>query len=315
MSDNHVIRIDRLTHFYGDRQALHKVSFSVYQGEIFGILGPNGGGKTTLFRILSTLIRPSEGSAQIENYDVLTQPALVRQSLGVVFQSPSLDVKLTVEENLLHQGHLYKLSGTGLRKRCDQLLERFGLAERKNDLVEKLSGGVRRRVELAKGLLHRPKILILDEPSTGLDPGARKELWDYLEELQARDGVTILLTTHLLEEGEKCDRLAILNKGQLIALGSPTELKARIGGDVLMVQSSKPEDLRQQLADHFHLESTLLDGLVRVERDNGHEFVPKIIEAFPGMVESITVGKPTLEDVFIKETGHKFWNGKQSGVV
>jgi len=306
MSNTPVIVVEKLTHSYGERKALRGVGFSVHQSEIFGILGPNGGGKTTLFRILSTMFRPASGRATILGHDVTSQPAAVRKRIGVVFQSPSLDVKLTVAENLKHQGHLHGLRGKVLDQRLNAMLDRFALDDRCNELVEKLSGGLRRRVELAKGLLHLPRVLILDEPSTGLDPGARRDLWEQLRQLRTGDGVTVLLTTHLLEEAEKCDRLAILDSGKLIALGSPDELKARIGGEVLMLKSPAPADLQQRLLDHFKMDSTLLENFVRVEQENGHELVPKIIEAFPGLVESITVSKPSLEDVFIKETGHKF---------
>lgn len=309
MNSQPLVQIENLTHSYDGRAALRGVGFSVYAGEIFGILGPNGGGKTTLFRILATLFRAGGGRALVAGFDVAQQPQQVRSRLGVVFQSPSVDGKLTVAENLQHQGRLYGLHGALLEQRLTGLLQRFGLQERRHELVENLSGGLRRRVELAKGLLHQPAILLLDEPSTGLDPGARKDLWDLLRSLQNGEGVTALLTTHLLEEAEKCDRLAILDAGRLIALGTPEELKARIGGDVIMLNSAQPELLRQRIRELFQIEATLVDGRLRLERAHGHAFVPKLIEAFPGMITSLTIGKPTLEDVFIKETGHQFWDG------
>jgi len=309
MNSQPLVQIENLTHSYNGRPALREVGFSVAAGEIFGILGPNGSGKSTLFRILATLFQADGGRAAVAGFDVIQQPQQVRRRLGVVFQSPSVDAKLTVAENLLYQGWLHGLHGTLLQQRLTALLQRFGLQERRHELVENLSGGLRRRVELAKGLLHQPAILLLDEPSTGLDPGARKDLWDLLRSLQAGEGVTVLLTTHLLEEAEKCDRLAILDTGRLIALGTPNELKSRIGGDVIMLKSTQPELLRQRCRELFQIEATLVDGMVRLERANGHEFVPKLIEAFPGMITSLTIGKPTLEDVFIKETGHQFWQG------
>ncbi len=309
MNSQPLVQIENLTHSYDGRPALRGVGFSVYAGEIFGILGPNGGGKTTLFRILATLFQAGGGRALVAGFDVAQQPQQVRSRLGVVFQSPSVDGKLTVAENLQHQGRLYGLHGALLEQRLTGLLQRFGLQERRHELVENLSGGLRRRVELAKGLLHHPAILLLDEPSTGLDPGARKDLWDLLRSLQNGESVTALLTTHLLEEAEKCDRLAILDAGRLIALGTPEELKARIGGDVIMLNSAQPELLRQRCRELFQIEATLVDGRLRLERAHGHEFVPKLIEAFPGMITSLTIGKPTLEDVFIKETGHQFWDG------
>ncbi|HUR38220.1 MAG TPA: ABC transporter ATP-binding protein, partial [Planctomycetota bacterium] len=232
------VEIDGLTHRYGERLALDGVSFSVRKGEVFGLLGPNGGGKTTLFKILSTALRPTSGSARIEGVDV--RDDAVRRRIGVVFQAPGLDQKLTVAENLLHQGHLYGLRGAALRRRIDEELGRFKLSDRARDRVEKLSGGLQRRVELAKALLHQPEILLLDEPSTGLDPGARRDLWDALRSLK---GVTVLLTTHLLEEAERCDRLAILHKGKLVALGAPLDLRGEIGGDVVTIRAKDAEAL------------------------------------------------------------------------
>ncbi|MDZ7268711.1 MAG: ATP-binding cassette domain-containing protein [candidate division KSB1 bacterium] len=310
MNSRPLVEIENLTHSYNGRPALRGVGFSVSAGEIFGILGPNGGGKTTLFRILATLLQADGGHARVGGCDVAQQPQQVRRLLGVVFQSPSVDGKLTVAENLQHQGRLHGLHRALLEQRLTALLQRFGLQERRRELVENLSGGLRRRVELAKSLLHQPALLLLDEPSTGLDPGARRELWDLLRHLQISEGVTVLLTTHLLEEAEKCDRLAILDAGRLVALGTPEELKARIGGDVIMLDSPQPELLRMRCRELFQIEATVVDGRLRLERDRGHEFVPKLIEAFPGRITSLTIGKPTLEDVFIKETGHQFWRDK-----
>jgi ABC-2 type transport system ATP-binding protein len=305
MSDS-LLTIDALTHRYGDRTALSKVSFEVAKGELFGLLGPNGGGKTTLFRILSTLVAPSEGAVRMFGRDVVRDQSEIRRRIGVVFQSPSLDRKLTVLENLRHQGHLYNLRGSELQTRIDEFLERFGMAERKDDLVETLSGGQRRRVELAKGLLHKPQALLLDEPSTGLDPRVRRELSDYLERLRDEDKMTILLTTHLMEEADRCDRLAILDRGQLVALSTPRELKERIGGDVISVETKRPQPLAEQISKRFNLEARVLDGSVRVEKTNGHRFITELVEAFPGQIDAISIHKPTLEDVFIRLTGHRF---------
>ena len=216
MSDIPAVSVEGLTHRYGDREALRGVSFAVPPGEIFGLLGPNGGGKTTLFRILSTALVPTSGQARIFGQDVIAQPALVRQQIGIVFQSPSLDKKLTAAENLRHHGHLYGLRGRVLRARTDEMLARVGLSDRAGDRVERLSGGLQRRVELAKGLLPQPRMLLMDEPSTGLDPGARRDLWDYLTQLRDRDGLTILLTTHLMDEADRCDRVAILDRKSVV---------------------------------------------------------------------------------------------------
>lgn len=299
MSDSLLV-VDELTHRYGQRTALDRVSFEVRQGEIFGLLGPNGGGKTTLFRILCTLMKPTEGRVLMDG------GAIDRRRIGVVFQSPSLDKKLTVRENLIHQGHLYGLYGQSLTSRIVELLRRFGLADRANDFVEKLSGGLRRRVELAKGLLHKPELLLLDEPSTGLDPLARRELGNYLEELRTNDGVTSLLTTHVMDEADRCDRLALLDRGKLVALDTPQALKERVGGDVISVGSANPVQLREQIEKRFGVKAGVVERTVRIERQRGHEFVPDLVEAFPGEIDSVSVGKPTLEDVFIHLTGHRF---------
>jgi ABC-2 type transport system ATP-binding protein len=296
------VDVEGLTHRYGERTALDGVAFSVRSGEVFGLVGPNGGGKTTLFKILSTALAPSSGSARVAGIDV--RDGAVRRKIGVVFQSPSLDGKLTVAENLLHHGHLYGMSGSGLKQRIGEELTRFGLADRTGDRVEKLSGGLQRRVELAKSLLHRPEVLLLDEPSTGLDPGARRDLWDALRSLK---GVTVLLTTHLLEEAERCDRLAILHKGRIVALGEPLTLRAEIGGDVVTVRSREPERLAAAIREKLGESPQVVDGTVRLSRDRGHEFVGRLVEAFPGMIESVTVAKPSLEDVFMSKT-RELWS-------
>lgn len=271
-------------------------------------MGPNGGGKTTLFRLLSTLIPIQQGTARVLGYDVARETAEVRLRIGVVFQAPSLDKKLTVAENLQHQGHLYGMSGSALTRRADEMLGRLGLSDRRRDLVETLSGGLRRRVELAKGMLHRPRLLLLDEPSTGLDPAARADLWDYLRQVRADDGVTVVLTTHLLEEADKADRLAILNAGSLVALDTPDRLRASVGGDTLTIETDDAPALASAITDRFGLIAHDVDGSVRLELPDAAEWVPRLIESLPGRIQSITLGKPTLEDVFIARTGHKFWS-------
>ena len=287
--------------------ALRDVSFQVQRGETFGLLGPNGGGKTTLFKILSTLLVPESGMVRIAGLDVRSNPHDVRHHLGVAFQNPSLDKKLTAGENLRHHGHLYGLRGKALDERIRLMLGRVNLQDRAHDIVETLSGGMARRVELAKTLLHSPELLLLDEPSTGLDPGARRDLWEQLRTLRTRDGVTVLLTTHLMEEAADCDRLALLHHGQIVALGSPDELTSEIGGDVLTVLTDDPEKLSEEIRKHFQCPATVLDGTVRIEREYGHQFIPQLVEAFPRRIRGISLGKPTLEDVFIHRTGHRLW--------
>lgn len=303
-----VIHIQGISHRYGERVALDGVSFDVGEAEIFGLLGPNGSGKTTLFRILSTLVLPPTGHASVLGCDVVANPHGVRRRIGVVFQERSIDLKLSAEENLLHQGHLYGLHGTALRTRIAAMLERVGLAARAGERVENFSGGMQRRVELAKGLLHSPSVLLLDEPSTGLDPGARRDLWQYLKMLRDEDHVTIVVTTHLMEEAERCERIVILNEGRIVALGTPAELRSSIGGDVVLLDALDPQSLATRVAARFGVAPAVMDGRLRLEQANGHRFASDVIEAFPGEIQAISVSKPTLEDVFIDRTGHRFWS-------
>jgi ABC-2 type transport system ATP-binding protein len=298
-----VIQVENLTHRYGDRIALSKVDFEVKKGEIFGLLGPNGGGKSTLFRILSTMMVPSSGRAVVAGHDVERDPAAVRRHVGVVFQTQSLDKALTVAENLRAQGHLHGLSGADLRQRMEQAMERLGLSDRRNDLVETLSGGLRRRVEIAKSLLHHPQVLLMDEASTGLDPAARRDLSRHVESLRQEEGVTILLTTHVLEEADRCDRLILLHQGNIVAQGTPSELRARIGGDVVVLETADPPALARSIGQRFEVQPAIRDGEVRVEIRDGHRFITDVVEAFPGVIDSVGLHKPTLEDVFVHETG------------
>jgi ABC-2 type transport system ATP-binding protein len=302
------IEISSLSRSYGERAALSEVSFSVAGGEIFGLLGPNGGGKTTLFRVLSTLLPPSSGTATIFGYDVVANALAVRQLIGVVFQANNLDRKLTAYENLRHQGNFYGLSGGRLDRRIDELLEKVGLTDRRNDLAETLSGGQRRRIEIAKGLVHSPSLLLLDEPSTGLDPGARRAVWDYLLGLQKSDGVTILLTTHILEEADQCERLAILDSGKLVATGTPDELKREIGTDIIYIDTHSPDRLTGMIRDRFSIAAELINSRLRIEQARGHEFIPRLVEAFPGEIKAVAMSRPTLEDVFLRRTGHMLWD-------
>lgn len=305
------IRVNEISHRYGERLALNQLSFEVRSSEIFGLLGPNGGGKTTLFRLLSTLLPIQSGSASIAELDLATHARQIRTLIGVTFQSPSLDGKLTVLENLKHQAHLYGISGAPMRERIQSALQHLGLTDRKHDLAESLSGGLKRRVEIAKGLLHSPQVLLLDEPSTGLDPGARHDLWKYLKQLQREEGVTILITTHLMEEAEHCDRLGILHQGELVALGTPDELRASVGGDCLTIHSDHLEQLSQQISARFGVTPQTVNHSLRLEHARGHEFLKDLIDAFPELVTSVSLGKPTLEDVFIHETGHQFWQAEE----
>ena len=302
-----VISVRELVHRYDNRPALNGVSFDVRPAELFGLLGPNGSGKTTMFRILSTLMVPVAGQAIILGHDAAKDPSQLRREIGVVFQAQSVDLKLTATENLQHQGHLYGLHGSPLRSRIREILQRVGLADRARDKAETFSGGMQRRLELAKGLLHGPRVLLLDEPTTGLDPGARRDLWQYLSMLRDEEQVTVLVTTHLMEEAERCDRLAILNEGKLVALGTPTELKREIGGDVIVLEAKEPDALAMRIRARFNVDVRVIGGQVRIEKDQAHRFVTDVVEAFPGEIDAISIAKPSLEDVFIRRTGHRFW--------
>jgi ABC-2 type transport system ATP-binding protein len=300
------IEVADLSFSYGDRPALSTVEFTIARGEIFGFLGPNGGGKSTLFRLLSTLVPIQSGDARILGCDLRGATQALRRRIGVVFQSPSLDGKLTVAENLAIHGNLYGMRGARLKERAQAMLARLDVSDRAGDLAETLSGGLRRRVELAKALLHEPELLLLDEPSTGLDPAARREFFALLTRLRESDGVTIVLTTHYMEEAERCDRIGILDQGRLVAIAPPGVIKQRVGGDVMVISTAAPEALAQKIAQRLQVRAALVDGTLRIERPRGHELVARLVDEFGGEIESITFGRPTLEDVFVHLTGHRF---------
>jgi len=288
---------------YGQRLALDGISFEVRVGEIYGFLGPNGGGKSTLFSILATLLRPDQGQVSVLGLDIVEEAPLVRHQLGVVFQSPSVDEHLTVEENLVHQGHLYGLRGADLKSRIKVLLERFSIDDRRDDRVRTLSGGLRRRVEIAKALLHQPRLLLLDEPSTGLDPGARRDVWKALEELRSSHEVTVMLTTHFMEEGDRCDRLALVDRGRLVAQGSPESLKEEIGGEVVLISTDDPEALCVEMRQRLDLDAAVQGSRVRLETERAHSFIAQLVETFADRIDALSLAKPTLEDVFLHRTG------------
>lgn len=309
-----VIAVKDLHFSYNSHRALSGVSLNIGKPAIFGLLGPNGSGKTTLFRILSTLLKPDQGTVQISGLDLASDYRLIRKKIGIVFQSPSLDPKLTVCENISYQGYLYGMSGTRLRERTADMMKRLGVLDRAKEKVAKLSGGLKRRVELAKGLLHKPEILLLDEPSTGLDPGARLDLWNYLSALSNEEGLTIVVTTHLMEEAELCGRLAILNHGKIVGEGTPENLKSEVGGDVIVFQSRQVERLSQKIAEKFKLHGIIVEGNLQIEHEKGARLAMQIVEAFPGEIDSVTYRRPTLEDVFVHKTGYQFFAGKEADV-
>lgn len=306
------IGISKVSYAYSSRQALVDLSLDIKAGELFAVLGPNGGGKTTLFRLLSTLVPLQTGVVTVLGHDLSREANAIRRSTGVVFQAPSLDRKLTVAENIRLQAALYGLGGRELSLRVDDLLDHFSLRDRANELTEKLSGGLRRRVELAKGLVHQPRLLLLDEPSTGLDPAARSDLWQYLRHLKKSQGTTIVLTTHYLDEADGADRLAILNEGKLVALGTPADLRLQVGGDSITIETLDPASLAAAIEQSLSLPARVVDNAVRLEVSDGHNWVARLVEAFPGQVNAIRLGRPTLEDVFIARTGHRFWKERNT---
>ncbi len=306
-----LIEVDNLAYHYGSKAALEGLSFSVGKGEIFGFLGPNGGGKTTTFKVLSTLFSCKPGQVKMFGLDLSKDKIAIRRRMGIVFQMPALDKQLTVRENLEHQGHLYGIGGVELQKRMDRDLDRLGLKDRSRDKVKTLSGGLQRRVELAKALLNNPELMILDEPSTGLDPAARREFWNHLESLRKEQGMTVLVTTHYLEEADRCDRLLILDKGQKVALGNPDQLKAEIGGEVLRMRAKNPEELMKAVGEKLKVKAQLLSGFIQIEQPKAHNLVAPLLETFPNEILSLTIGLPTLEDVFIHKTGRRLMEERE----
>ncbi len=309
---SNIVAVNGLSFRYGDRLALDDISLSVTRGSMFALLGPNGSGKTTFFRILATLLTPQDGTATIDGFDVVKDCAAVRRRIGIVFQSPSLDIHLSVAENLRHSGHLYGLRGGDLQQRIDAALAAVTLADRRGERVKALSGGMRRRAEIARVLLHRPQLLILDEPSTGLDPAARAELWRHLGRVQAESDATILVTTHLMDEAERCDRVAIFDRGKLVITGTPDELKSRIGGDCVTIRGG---DLKQLAADIDAANfgpARALDKALRIETTSATKLAADLMQRFGERISELTIGRPTLDDVFIHETGHVFETSSES---
>lgn len=297
--------VNDLHHRYGERVALAGVNLQVDCGQVVALLGPNGSGKTTLFRLLCTLLPIQQGSIAIGGHDASQDPLSVRGQIGIVFQSPSLDKKLTVDENIACQAALYGIRGAELNRRRDELLEQMELVDRRRDLCESLSGGLKRRVELAKGMLHRPRLMLLDEPSTGLDPSARLSLWDSIRTM-ADEGVAVLLTTHLLEEADKADRVVILADGQKIAEGSPGTLRGEMNGGLITIEASDPSEVEAILRDQLGLQVQRLHHQLRVQSDAPESLIPRLMTALGDRAQSITVGRPSLEDVFVAKTGREF---------
>ena len=311
------IDVRNLTKSFGNLVAVDNISFSIARGEIFGLLGPNGAGKTTTISMLSTIQKPTSGTATVNGHDVVAEEDAVRKSIGIVFQDQSLDEELTAFENMDFHGRLYRIPGEIRRKRIGELLALVGLEDRKNDLVKTYSGGMRRRLEIARGLLHEPKVLFLDEPTLGLDPQTRNHLWEYIARLNEEKGITIILTTHYMEEADRlCDRVAIIDHGTIVVLDTAGNLKDSIGGDVVTITSPDPDAIAGLLTAPWVSSIEQHDGLVTIHLQEADRHIPGIVTAVhqSGIgITSLSVRKPTLEDVFLHYTGRTIREGGATG--
>jgi ABC-2 type transport system ATP-binding protein len=298
---NAVIQVQGLVKKFGDFTAVAGIDFEVFPREIFGFLGPNGAGKTTTINVLATLQKPTAGSARLAGFDVVAQPTEVRQSIGMVFQDPSLDERLTAAENLYFHAMLYNIPRRELAARMEQVLNIVGLADRRKSLVRTFSGGMKRRLEIARGLLHHPQVLFLDEPTAGLDPQTRNAIWEHVRSLRDAVGMTVFMTTHYMDEAENCDRIAVIDHGRLQAVDTPAALKRTLGGDTLIVTGDAA--LEQDIAARYGIRVQSVDGELHFQVAGGAEFVPRVVEDFKGRIRSLQVKQPSLDDVFLHLTG------------
>ena len=297
------IEVTGLSKRFGSLTAVDDISFQVEEGEVFGFLGPNGAGKTTTINILCTLMRPTAGSAKVAGYDVATQRDAVRQSIGLVFQDPTLDERLTAYENMRFHAHIYNLPGKEHAPRIEEALRVVDLWDRRHAVVRTYSGGMRRRLEIARGMLHYPHVLFLDEPTIGLDPQTREHIWDYIIELQRKHAITIFMTTHYMEEAEHCDRIGIIDQGKLVALDTPDALKRMVGADIVSLRTEDNARASQEIKERYGLETQQEDSRIRLEVADGAEFIPRLVRELGVAVASIDLHRPTLDDVFLKLTG------------
>lgn len=300
-----VIVVDNLVKDFKGFVAVAGVSFEVMAGEIFGFLGPNGAGKTTTVKMLCTLLHPTAGTAKVAGYDILRQPSQVRKSIGIIFQDPSLDDRLTAKENLRFHGIIYKVPNQELPQRITKALEWMELSERANDLVRNFSGGMKRRLEIARGLLHSPQVLFLDEPTLGLDPQTRYQIWQYLIELRHEKNITLFMTTHYMDEAEYCDRIAIIDYGKIIALDTPHRLKARMQDDIVNIKTEDDLLTEKELWSKYKIKAKCDSEGLHFAVPNGAEFVPKMMRELNARVKAVTIRRPTLDDVFLKLTGRE----------
>jgi ABC-2 type transport system ATP-binding protein len=297
------VEVDGLVKRYGELEAVRGISFGVSSGETFGFLGPNGAGKSTTINMLCTLVRPTAGSARVAGHDVVGERDEVRRNIGLVFQDTTLDGYLTADENLRLHSELYGMPRSAVAERQQQVMEMVGLWERRGSLVGTYSGGMKRRLEIARGLLHSPRVLFLDEPTVGLDPQTRSSIWNYISELKRDEEITIFMTTHYMDEAEWCDRIAIMDHGQIVALDAPEALKAQIGKDRVSIHTDDDQAAIAALQERFGIEARVSEGAVTFGVGSGEEFVPRLFAESGIPIRSVSVSRPTLDDVFMSYTG------------
>ena len=301
MSVDDIITVEGLGKDFATFTAVAAVDFAVRRREIFGFLGPNGAGKTTTINMLATLLRPTRGRAVLAGHDVVARPNDVRQSIGMVFQDPSLDDRLSADENLYFHALIYNVPAAVRRERTEQVLGIVGLTDRRRSLVRTFSGGMKRRLEIARGLLHHPQVLFLDEPTVGLDPQTRNAIWGHVRRLRDEVGITVFMTTHYMEEAENCDRIAVIDNGKIQALDTPAALKRLLGGDKIIVAGDAA--LQHDLAIRYGVSVQEVGGAFHLQVEHGAEFVPRVVVDFQGRIQSIQVKQPSLDDVFLHLTG------------
>ncbi len=299
-----IIEVQNLTKKFGDLVAVDHISFEVKKGEIFGFLGPNGAGKSTTINILSTILPPTDGDVFVNQCNVSSQKNETRKSIGLVFQDPSLDDRLTAEENLRFHAKLYGVPKDEFKKRKEETLRLVDLWERKDETIKNYSGGMKRRLEIARGLIHYPAVLFLDEPTIGLDPQTRTHLWNYILKLKREKEMTIFMTTHYMNEAENCDRIAIIDHGKIIALDTPNNLKMQVGGDVIRMKSSDKNSLKKEIEKKYSVQVNEENDALRIEVKNGDQFLPRLFNDLTTKIDAIELRKPTLDDVFLHFTGH-----------
>jgi ABC-2 type transport system ATP-binding protein len=306
-----VIEVDQLHKTFDAVEAVRSVSFNVEAGEVFGFLGPNGAGKTTTINMLCTLAKPTSGRATVAGHDVVTERDDVRRNIGLVFQDPTLDGYLTAEQNLRLHAELYGVESSLVPERMEQMLQMVGLWERRDGVVNTFSGGMRRRLEIARGLMHSPRVLFLDEPTIGLDPQTRSSIWSYIRELREREEITIFMTTHYMDEAEYCDRIAIIDHGRIIALDTPAALKASVGRDRVQIQTEDDEAAIAALRDRFEIEAVVSEGSVSFHVAEGESFVPRLFAGLGVPIRTVSVARPSLDDVFMSYTGKTIRDAEQ----